>query len=648
MATVLQENVASTLRDGDNPKVAITGMYLALGNAQVEIEQKVKTIYQVDEKTGRLTDKKVDEVKELGKARDGLGIESSSVADLGEDTITGAVRSVLGLCFQYNLNLNDVRHFFFASETPDDGSKANTIDIAAEVNKASKELLAAGIDIGMLKPQTAIHNQSACVAGVADLADMALRGINGKALIVTSDNAKYQLGASADTTGGFGSVAVLVEPADTVKSGIFLSSKAVGRESRSISDFLKPVEDVINEKNGTAIINKYPIVFGEYSEAAYLLLTYRAARASMIEGGRSIEDMKFIIENMVLVPHMPYPTMPKKILSYYIRHRARSDPSLKESLSAQIKDKDGKLIAEPFLAGFNNLERTLKFIVDVEGYVVKLRSTMESFERSREVLSEKIIHEKERKIQNCIEYVSGVIVKELEDVIGSYGLSGKMLLEVQSTIKRLQTMHNDSNTLEDVCEAFGSYGDARGAGRSGILGLIKEFRLADKEYNKKLQDTAEYKQMYKALHIGVVSEYGKKVGNIYTGSTFMALMSYLGNNVDGFDREIWLSGFGSGSESYSIRGKAINPEPLATNIKQNFWVEFTQQKKLTAPEYEAIRCSEKVPDANGKGIELMVSRFLGHTKTNIKKLTEFAASLKPDSSLKNNLRKPAAKAINYA
>ncbi|MDE1804859.1 MAG: hypothetical protein KGH59_03705 [Candidatus Micrarchaeota archaeon] len=614
MATTEDALISDLARDSEKAtyphKVAITGMAFALGSKKINIEDKVQTIRKTDSK-GRMLNEKVDPVDELDKAFIGLGVESSSVAGVGEDIITGGARAILNLCFLYNLNLSDVKTFVFATESPEDISRNHAVEIVRIVNKISAELLKRGIDIGELDTKNSTNSQSACVAGVASLSDMAFRGVVGKALIVTSDDAKYQLGSGPDETGGYGATAVLVEDAKAAKGGIRVSSDILGHYTRSVPDFLKPILDVLNESRGIAIVNKYPIVFGEYSEYVYILDTYRAMKKAFEQQeGKSIEDLTAIKDSHVLISHTPYPKMPAKALSYLVRHFAHNDKSTELKLALEMKD-----AKEPFLEGFEGLEKTIKFIVDVEGYYVHLSGIIEAKERLAGTLKDEVMQEVERELSSKVGRMASMLMKELESIKEKYNLKGKLLATANTAIMDLSNIQTGSSTVEDVRKAF-----------NGIHSIVKEHIREDKKYTKAIRGTSAFKDLAKSMHIEDTIVYSSKVGNIYTGSSFLALMSYLANS--GPYKKIGFSGFGSGSQSHYTEMEACDADYIASRIRKNAEVEFGSQEKIDAKRYESIRCARNLTDEELARENSIIRRLSGFEEVDYNRLVAHAEKLR--------------------
>ena len=628
MAT--HDNTSTTL----GARVAITGMAFALGSKVIPIREKVRTIHKTDSE-GKMTDEKVDPADEFSKAMNGLGIESSSVAGKGEDIITCGTRAVLNLCFLYGLKLNEINTLTFATESPEDASRNHAIEIVKEVNKISAKLLKAGIEIGELDTMNSTNHQSACVAGVASLSDMAFRGVVGKAIIVTSDDAKYQLGSKADETGGFGATAILVEDATVAKRGLFISNEILGHYSRSVPDFLKPILNVIDERLGVALVNKYPIVFGEYSEYVYLLDTYKSMKKAFAANSKNINDFSEIKDNYVLISHTPYPKMPEKSLAYLLRHFAHKKPELEAKLEHEMEEmarKEGKTaMKEPLLDGFSNLETTIKFIVDVEGFYVHLSSILESTERMNSILRDEAIVKVEEELRSQAKFISQNLIGELKEAKVKFAVSGELLSAMDATIAKLELLKSNEHGIANIKEAF-----------EGIHKITDAYIKLDKEYNKAVRKTETFKQLAKEMHIEESVKYSRRIGNIYTGSSFIALMSYLASNTDEW-RTIGFSGFGSGSQSHYSELRAQDVGYMVTAIQKNAEVEFKNQAKISAEEYEKIRCSKH----HATEEELIAENSILHRISGLatSKLERFVELREQMDVMKDLIRKPTENKI---
>ncbi|MGI0141554.1 MAG: hydroxymethylglutaryl-CoA synthase [Candidatus Micrarchaeales archaeon] len=557
-------------------KLAITGISISIGSKFISAEEKAKTIIDPN------TELPVNPKDERDKMVNGLGIDRSSVAGHGEDPITSAALAIIKLSLGYNVRLDEIKALTYATESPEDSAKAHAINTIKAVNELAASLNKHGYDIGYLNPEDAPHVQSACVAGASDIAGKARNGIEGKAIIVTSDEAKYQEGSVADETGGFGSVAFLVESSESAgNKGLLLSSKLIGHDRKSVVDFSKPITRVKDEKTGIALMNKHPIVFGKFSELCYIYGTYRSLKKAFEGKPEELKDYKKFTDSYVIVPHAPYPRMYEKAVAAAVRQFASHEPELVKRLKSETG------MDETFLDGFDDQMAQLGFIIDVMNNSTKVERIIEEMNRLPPEAKEKLAHD----VNSNIATIAESIIKKFAEMRGKYELSDKLISLMDETTERLEKSKTNGRCIEDVRESF-----------SELLEYIEAFMKKDTTYNKKIRESQVFKEFMDQLKVSEVSMLSKEIGNIYTGSFGLSLGSALlklqKELAEG--KKIIIQGYGSGYEARTVVASAMGREfmYMSDALQRNIDYEFGNRKEIGAGEAHILRTSISLKDAD--------------------------------------------------
>ncbi|WP_157891456.1 hypothetical protein [Candidatus Mancarchaeum acidiphilum] len=555
----------ATLTDAKlNSKVEITGISFSLGSYSISSRDKVSSI--VD--SSRLKD-------ETDKVVLGLGINRTSVAAKGEDVITNAALAIIKLIVSYNVDTSKVSNVVIATETPHDISQSMANPVLKLTNKLIDKLNNNGYNIKHLNPEIGMHVQSACTSAGSAISSYAINGLSGYAIIVATDNAEYKLGTAADETGGFGSVAVLLEPYEKGKKGIVLLDK-IGHYSDEVPDFIKVIFDDNYSSSGLSLVARYPIVFGKFSEEAYSLAIFEALKRISENTGIPINNRK-MLESYDLISHLPYPKIPEKLLAYLIRHLSRTDSSLKEDLSVDlgILNSSGTMLKESFLPGFDSLEDEFKFIIKFESLynnAVGLSSEIKGRMSERKNEMDSFLN-----AGNTKDEVKSIIW-EIENISSEFE-SNTDILELLGNCKEsfLMLLESDKIGEKDIENAF-----------KPIMDVINEFEKEDNVYNKSIRSSKIFKQIKEELHIEEAVKLSKEIGNIYTGSILIGLVSYL-TNVKKPKNNLLLTFYGSGFESYVIEAIPNIDENFISLLDRNVENEFARQRIIDGETYIKIR-----------------------------------------------------------
>ncbi len=642
----MQREIEGIMRDA-SAELRIIGMALSLGSYGITSREKARTIAGADTE------------KETAKLVNGLYINSTSVAAENEDTITAAVSAILNLVHMYDSDLSAIDTFVLATETPNDISKNNAIEVIRIVNEFGFAF----------NPKIAQHVQSACTSGVTAVADFAKNGLDGRALIVTTDDAKYRYGTNADETGGMGSTATVVEKGG--KAGGFRIHAGIGHDRADVDDFTKRIEEIIDEASGLALVNKYPAVYGKYSEYEYMLRVYRSIRE--VIGAEGVSASNFL-DRYMIISHIPFPSMPEKAAAYLVRHLMRNDEKLKAEIYA---DKAMVGAKEKFLDGFKDLETQFGFISKFAGLYYKLDLLRETRDRLK-LMKAGTFEEAHKSIEEALvmERLSTRRARIAKHLIDEDWLRTRASTAVSKTASHIQKVFEKQSskdieklemrfakegcliaksirdTLKSIGNEFGLGDDWRGILsnldaemarleetdgaavdeflKAFVVGIseIDRFMDADSAYIRQLRKAAAFKRVMEELHIDEAIEVSKETGNLYTGSAFEGLMSFVWNAHKAAEaaeagnatkkqiklvedlqkKDVIFAGFGSGDESYSVVLSAEDITKMGSAIAKNVEHELGRRVFITKEEYERLRNGEST--ANGSK---RLERFHGFT-----------------------------------
>ena len=582
---------------------SIVGMSYYAGELRITADEKVKTI------DGIIGEEAA--AKEASKVKKGLGIISNSVANVGETPITAAAIAAVKFAVTYNISLSDVKDVVISTESPNDGSKNNGVSVVNAVNMISRVLKDnAGIDVGNLsRIESLFHNQSACVGGVAWISYLAKNKTCSTTLLITTDDAKYKLGSVADETGGFGATATLIK-SDT--SGLILLPYT-GRSQSDVVDFFKPISVPDDETTGMASISKYPIVFGQYSRFVYMGQTYKAGREALRKENESFDSTKFF-DDYVIILHVPYSELVRKTIGNFVTHFMRIDGSLKERILSEINSNPKateKYVDIPRLEGFDSQEKEFGLIEEVGDVVLRL-------EAEKELVLRGDVHKEEEISKNSRE-IAEIKQNRLLEIMGKYGIKeGRLASAFNKTIDNLETMKLKGGTLDQLIDAFSPLYTNQDMRKK--KGHLNEFEDVISNFNSAVRSTKTYKELYTKLGTEYSLTVPSSIANIYTGSSFLALASYVANADEEMLRrkKILFMGYGSGAESFStvIQPKdALRMRDILRNAdlfeKESVtYIDANQYNSIRKKELDSLRIKEPMLKEVGRELKINEPRLV--------------------------------------
>lgn len=176
---------------------------------------------------------------EYAKLNKGLGLTEMSVADVGMDAATMAAEAVLTLIERNNLHPSSIGRIYLGTESALDGAKP-TATYALEMLQSC---LTPVYGPDCLLHCDVVDLTFACIGAVDAMQnslDYVRSGKSRQAIVVASDNAKYELDSSGEYTQGAGAIAVLLKE----NPRLLAINSEFGVATRPVHDFFKPLRKV--------------------------------------------------------------------------------------------------------------------------------------------------------------------------------------------------------------------------------------------------------------------------------------------------------------------------------------------------------------------------------------------------------------------
>lgn len=216
------------------------------------------------------------------KLEKGLGLLKMTLPDVHQDAVVFGANAITKLIEQNNINIAEIDRLYVGTESAIDNSKPVASFILG--------LLEQKYGHGILEHCDVVDFTFACIAGVdamQNCIDFVTLNPTKKAIVVTTDFAKYDLNSSGEYTQGAGAVAILI----TANPSIIAFENHSATSTKSVFDFFKPLrsitkEAITNNSNNdswfdnleaTIEIHKdQPVFDGQYSNLCYMERTKNA------------------------------------------------------------------------------------------------------------------------------------------------------------------------------------------------------------------------------------------------------------------------------------------------------------------------------------------------------------------------------------
>ncbi len=239
----------------------------------------------------------------------GLGLQKMSFPDVHNDVVTFATNAVFKLLQQEQINPQEISRIYVGTESSVDSSKPIASYITA--------LLEQHYGSGSFRKCDTLDLTFACIGAVDALQttlDFIRLNPTKKAIVVATDNAKYDLNSSGEYTQGAGAIAMLI----TANPRLLAFSNEVGISADGVFDFFKPrrnftKNEILNTtdnpewfgilENEISIYKEQPVFDGHYSNECYINRTSEAY-FNFKELTNKTESIYKNWENVLM--HLPY------------------------------------------------------------------------------------------------------------------------------------------------------------------------------------------------------------------------------------------------------------------------------------------------------------------------------------------------------
>lgn len=278
----------------------------------------------------------------------GLGLHKMSFPDVHQDVVTMASNATLKLIQQENLNPQEINRIYVGTESGVDSSKPVASYVLSNLETVFGEAAFRNCDV--------VDLTFACIGAIDALQnclDYIRLNPTKKAIVIASDNAKYDLNSTGEYTQGAGSIAMLI----TANPRILSFSNEVGVATEGVFDFFKPrryfsKEEALQLENNQqwngiledeiAIYKEQPVFDGQYSNQCYInriTEAYEHYKSESHQYGKIYENW----ENILM--HLPYCFQGRRT---FIEIFAKENPELLEVQTGDtLKDKIKALAKSP-------------------------------------------------------------------------------------------------------------------------------------------------------------------------------------------------------------------------------------------------------------------------------------------------------------
>jgi hydroxymethylglutaryl-CoA synthase len=252
------------------------------------------------------------------KLEKGLGLIKMTLPDTHQDTVVFGANALTKLIQDNNINLNEIARIYVGTESAIDNSKPISSFLVALMEQKFGENILSECDV--------VDFTFACIGGVDALQnciDFITLNPTKKAIVVTTDFAKYDLNSTGEYTQGAGAVAMLI----TSNPRIITFENHWATSTKGVFDFFKPYRTISkqqitgntsneswfeNLESEVEIHKDQPVFDGQYSNQCYMDRT-RDAYFSFKKIKNTAETVYDTWESIVM--HLPYAFQGRRMLS---------------------------------------------------------------------------------------------------------------------------------------------------------------------------------------------------------------------------------------------------------------------------------------------------------------------------------------------
>ena len=252
------------------------------------------------------------------KLEKGLGLIKMTLPDVHQDTVVFGANALTKLVLENHINLNEISRIYVGTESAIDSSKPISSFLIALMEQKFGDNILANCDV--------VDFTFACIGGVDALQnclDFVRLNPAKKAIVVTTDFAKYDLNSTGEYTQGAGALAMLV----TANPKIIAFENEWATSTKGVFDFFKPYrtlsKEAITGNNSNdawfdnleaeiEIHKDQPVFDGQYSNQCYMDRT-RNAYFSLKKIKNTSETLYASWESIIM--HLPYSFQGRRMLS---------------------------------------------------------------------------------------------------------------------------------------------------------------------------------------------------------------------------------------------------------------------------------------------------------------------------------------------
>ena len=265
-------------------------------------------------------------INSLAKARNidpeklekGLGLLKMTLPDAHQDTVVFGANALTKLILNSNVNLEDIARIYVGTESAIDSSKPIASFLVALMEQKFGENTLSECDV--------VDFTFACIGGVdamQNCIDFVRLNPTKKAIVVTTDIAKYDLNSTGEYTQGAGAVALLI----TQNPRIIAFENNWATSTKGVFDFFKPYRSISKEAiTGNSnnenwfdnleaeieIHKDQPVFEGQYSNQCYMDRT-RNAYFSFKKNTNSSTSIYASWKSIIM--HLPYSFQGRRMLT---------------------------------------------------------------------------------------------------------------------------------------------------------------------------------------------------------------------------------------------------------------------------------------------------------------------------------------------
>jgi len=252
------------------------------------------------------------------KLEKGLGLLKMTLPDAHQDTVVFGANALTKLILNSNVNLEDIARIYVGTESAIDSSKPIASFLVALMEQKFGENTLSECDV--------VDFTFACIGGVdamQNCIDFVRLNPTKKAIVVTTDIAKYDLNSTGEYTQGAGAVALLI----TENPRIIAFENIWATSTKGVFDFFKPYRTLsketitgnINNENWfdnleaeIEIHKDQPVFEGQYSNQCYMDRT----RNAYFSFKKNVNSSTPIYESWKsIIMHLPYSFQGRRMLT---------------------------------------------------------------------------------------------------------------------------------------------------------------------------------------------------------------------------------------------------------------------------------------------------------------------------------------------